>query len=304
MSVPMVTCALCNSQITKRSSLLIEPYGRICRSHQEVESHKAKLAEIAKQNSENKKLEDGLKGLQVMMIVEQLRMMAYMSGHSLELTLLAFSYRLPKSIRAEVVDEVRERGPVTQKEAEEAAFMAAYMAMKGYFKADDLKNDLPMEVVEQDRPVEDLDQKVLPPSLCPEASADPLDGPVDNATMKGLFPDSPETSEAEISRPDSMLVEPKDFQNCWTYKYVVFADGKVLFCDASDMYASHKQIVDSGYFHSAVSAGTIKVKDGKWDIVESGSDTAKLPRGDDDEEIIAKELGSKWQHDPELMYRF
>lgn len=305
MSAPMVTCALCNSQITKRSSLLIEPYGRICRSHPEVEQHKAKLADIAAQNAANKKLEAGLVGLQVMMIVEQLRMMAYMSGHSLELTLFAFSHRLPKSIRADVEKQVRERGPVTQKEAEEAVFMAAYMAMKGYFKPDQ----------------KDLDPKGLPPSHCPEESSDPLES-VDDSTMKALFPGSPQTEDEEIGRrcthkPYSILVEPKDFQDHWGYKYVRFADGKVLFCEAGSLTASHKGIVESGYTHPvlpgdpmsglkppAVSAGTIGIKGKKWAITHSGSDTAKLTRAESDEEFIAKELGPKWQHDPEVVYGF
>lgn len=132
MGVPMIKCAICGSEITKRSSLMVDPYGRICRSHPEVEAHKAKLAEIAAKQSENKKLEEGLKNLQVIMLVEQLRMMAFTSGHSLELTLFAFSHRLPQSIRSQVESQVRERGPLTAKEVQDSIGMAMYLASKGH----------------------------------------------------------------------------------------------------------------------------------------------------------------------------
>ena len=126
----MVTCAICNVEITKRSSLLVEPYGRICRSHPEVEEYKEKLAEIAAKQAEDKKLQEGLKNLQVVFLVEQLRMMAFTSGHSLELTLLAFSHRLPQSIRRQVAQQVRKKGPVSPDEFQQALLSAAYFAKK------------------------------------------------------------------------------------------------------------------------------------------------------------------------------
>lgn len=125
MSFPLITCPLCGSQVSKRSTILVEPYGRICRNHPEVEQHKDKLAQLAAKATEDKKLEKAMQNLQVMMIVEQFRMLAHMSGQSLELTLLAFLLKVPQSIRGEVENQVRERGPITQKEAEDAACMAA-----------------------------------------------------------------------------------------------------------------------------------------------------------------------------------
>ena len=134
MGVPMVNCAICNSQVTKRSSLLVEPYGRICRQHPEVEQHKAKLAEIAQKAAEDKKLQEGLKNFNVMMIVEQIRMMALTSGHPLNLTLMAFSYRLPKDIREQVVKQVMEKGPISDEEQEKIVAMTAMMIAKGIVK--------------------------------------------------------------------------------------------------------------------------------------------------------------------------
>jgi hypothetical protein len=130
MSIPMVTCAICNSQITKRSSLMIEPYGRICRSHPEVEQHKAKLADIADKATADKQLAKAMQTLQVISIVEGIRMMSYMKGLSLELSLFALSWKLPKEIRAEVEQKVRERGPITPNEFEEALMMAALLTAK------------------------------------------------------------------------------------------------------------------------------------------------------------------------------
>lgn len=47
MSFPLITCPLCGSQVSKRSTILVEPYGRICRNHPEVEQHKEKLVQLA-----------------------------------------------------------------------------------------------------------------------------------------------------------------------------------------------------------------------------------------------------------------
>jgi len=135
MGVPMVKCAICGSEVTKRQSLLVEPYGRICRSHPEVEQHKAKLAEIASQQATDKKLQEGLKSFNVMMMVEQIRMMALTSGNPLNLTLMAFFYRLPKDIREQVVKQVMEKGPISSEEQDQIVATTAVMIAKGMFKS-------------------------------------------------------------------------------------------------------------------------------------------------------------------------
>jgi hypothetical protein len=102
------------------------------------------------------------------------------------------------------------------------------------------------------------------------------------------------------------LLTPKDFEQdfSWLYKYVRFADGKVLFCDACDIESSHKQIVNLYPGSKPVSAGQIKVRDHQWYAKANGSTTAKLPGLDDDDDFIAKVMGSDWLHNPELMYDF
>ena len=110
------------------------------------------------------------------------------------------------------------------------------------------------------------------------------------------------------------MIAPKDFEDIWAYKYVRFADGRVMFCDACDTGSSHKQIVDE-YRHAImrgdplggqqippVSAGQIKVRHGGWAITEGGSTTAKLRRCESDEKYIAKELGRKFYHDITVSY--
>ena len=99
-----------------------------------------------------------------------------------------------------------------------------------------------------------------------------------------------------------MTVEPKDFESHGRYKYVRFEDGKVLFSDAGQFFVNHIDVVKSRKGHKAISAGTIKVKDGKWVIVESGSLSAKLDRLDDDEDHILKALCSLFTYDIEVMY--
>ena len=83
------------------------------------------------------------------------------------------------------------------------------------------------------------------------------------------------------------------------YKYVKFADGRVLFCDGASTLASHIQIVNERAKEVPVapmSAGMISVLRGRWRICDGGSVTARLPRGKDDEDYIETELGEgfKW----------
>ena len=194
MSVPMFKCTICGKDVPRRQSLVIQPQGRVCRSHSEVAEHQAKLEEEAKKEQLAKELE-----------------------------------RLATCCRK--ISQASKQEPIK-----------------------------------------------IRPSL-------------------------------------SFLVTPKDFQNGWRYKYVRMATGKVLFCEAGNIHISHKTIVDSGYTHPVkpgdplsgekpppVSAGTIKVKHGKWCIVESGSVSTGLTRGESDEEFIAKELGPKFSHDVEAGY--
>ena len=132
--------------------------------------------------------------------------------------------------------------------------------------------------------------------------SDDLGNIQDIEVLRHLFHGSPEVEQMKETRPYSMLVEPKDFEDRGRYKYVVFDDGKVLFCDATDYSASHQQIVDSLQGHKGVSAGKIAVKNGKWAIVEGGSTSAKLPRGNEDEDHILKALTPFFTYDIEVSY--
>jgi hypothetical protein len=234
---------------------------------------------------QDKKLEEAMKNLQIMTVVEQIRMTAKVTGKSLDLVMMVIAYRLPKSIREEVRKLVYERGPVSDKEMGDAINMAAYMAMNGWFKQDD--KEIAPEPSSTDFGHE------------PDATYDP----------EGVLQETPEY------RLPLWLVEPKKFENGKEYKYVRFADGKVLFCSAYDSHLSHKDIVECGYTHPlkegdklsgikppAVSAGKIKVRHGEWAVSDSGSQTANLPRCESDEKFIQAELGSKWTENVEAMY--
>ena len=98
---------------------------------------------------------------------------------------------------------------------------------------------------------------------------------------------------------------PKDFKRCWSYKYVRFDDGRVLFCDAADMNTSHKHVVGERTDAQAISAGIIKVHrwhdhKAKWAITQGGSFTTNLARLPDDEEHISRELGEQFIYDSSL----
>lgn len=124
---------------------------------------------------------------------------------------------------------------------------------------------------------------------------------IDDQVLRGLFPDSPDGAEEPEEKPHHGIVHPSEFRN-WGYKYVRFADGRVLFCDNTDSGMSHKRIVESYDKAPPFSAGQIKVKNKRWAITDSGSETAKLPRMGSDEKFIAKELGPEFEYDIEVSY--
>ena len=106
----------------------------------------------------------------------------------------------------------------------------------------------------------------------------------------------------ETSFFGARIVDPKDFESVWGYKYVRFADGRVLFCDSTDTGMSHKKIVEAYDKAPPVAAGLIKVKRKRWAIESGGSTTAKLDRLESDEKFIQKELGPEFTHDVEVVY--
>lgn len=122
MGVQMITCGICGKQTTKRSSLLVEPFGRICRDHSEVEDYKAKQEVLQKEMVREKKLNGSFSDLSVIMMSENIRALAEMKGVSIELVLLAVN--IPPSIRERVEKQVRESGPMKKEEMSEAVAMA------------------------------------------------------------------------------------------------------------------------------------------------------------------------------------
>jgi len=89
----------------------------------------------------------------------------------------------------------------------------------------------------------------------------------------------------------------------WLFKYVRFADGTVLFCDACTNVVSHKTIVDAKPDVPAVSAGKIQVRHGKWCITEGGSSTAKLTSLPSDEKYIDRAISPHgFVYDSEMCY--
>jgi hypothetical protein len=111
--------------------MLVEPHGRICRTHPEAAQHEAKLAEMAAKVRDDRKIEEALQSLHVISLVEYVRMAAHIRDVALELVLSSFAPRIPQPIRAEVERLVRERGPITPKEFRDAVNMAAYLKSEG-----------------------------------------------------------------------------------------------------------------------------------------------------------------------------
>jgi hypothetical protein len=139
MGIPMVTCALCKKEITKRQSLMIDPYGRICRDHPEVEAHKEKLAQeaaaVKAKIAADKEMDESLKrasrAMNVICLVEFLRVLAYREGLPVELVFFAMRDRIPADAREEVFQEIQKKGQMTDNEVSEAIAMHLYLQSKG-----------------------------------------------------------------------------------------------------------------------------------------------------------------------------
>lgn len=119
-----VRCSICGGLVSKRSTLLVAPYGRVCRSHPEVEKHKEALAAIAAAEQSDRKLS-------ALAIAEGVRTMAFVKGVSLKFALFTVAWKLPKDIRADVAILVNERGPLTQKEFDDALAMTTLLTDGG-----------------------------------------------------------------------------------------------------------------------------------------------------------------------------
>jgi hypothetical protein len=112
---------------------------------------------------------------------------------------------------------------------------------------------------------------------------------IDSETMRALFPGSPDDEDGPVDHPNRPL-EPSEFKKSWEYKYVRFADGKVLFCDSCAMCMSHQALVKEYPQSEPVSAGKIQVSRGKWCLSGYGSDTAHLTHLSDDDDILTELL--------------
>lgn len=127
-------------------------------------------------------------------------------------------------------------------------------------------------------------------------------GDVDNATLKALFPGSPDKGDdGPVDHPHGP-VDRRDFKRSWEYKYVRFADGTVLFCDASAMGMSHKALVVGYPLSKPVSAGKIQVRDGKWCLSGYGSDSANLGHDNADEDALKALLADQLELDWDIRY--
>lgn len=139
MGIPMIKCALCGKEVTKRQSLLIEPYGRICRSHPEVEAYKEKLAQevaaIKAKAEADKEMEQSLRRaanvMNVICMTEMIRVMAYRAGVDVSLAWFALRERVPENIREDVMKELIAKGSLTESEMTEA-FMTALILQRNH----------------------------------------------------------------------------------------------------------------------------------------------------------------------------
>jgi hypothetical protein len=129
MGIPMVKCAICGKETTKRQTLLIEPYGRICRGHPEVEAHKAKMEEMLQQARDKKASQEAMEGIKVLFLTEQARVLARHMGWGLgdAVVYLAVTQKLPKELTKKIAERVAELGPLTDQEVVDSVMMMAHL---------------------------------------------------------------------------------------------------------------------------------------------------------------------------------
>ena len=97
-----------------------------------------------------------------------------------------------------------------------------------------------------------------------------------------------------------MSITPENFRSVGQYKFVRFDNDKVAFCVTTDLSQTHKRIVEDNPQWNPTSAGKIFVRNGRWNIDERGSWSAKLGGLDDDVNLVQKALGGDFLFDPDL----
>ncbi len=90
----------------------------------------------------------------------------------------------------------------------------------------------------------------------------------------------------------NVAVSPSEFKNRWTYKFVIFNDGKVFFCDVLTQHSALARMSMQENQHRPIGAGRIKYySNKKYQIEDRGSFTLDISGcTSEDEELLNKEL--------------
>lgn len=86
-----------------------------------------------------------------------------------------------------------------------------------------------------------------------------------------------------------MIVNPKDFVDCFYYKYVIFFDGTILF---GPVDSDHSILARNNAGSIPVGAGKIKFRNKEYQIEETGSFTLDMPPDNGFDKILADFLGN------------
>lgn len=135
MPPPTCKCAVCGKETTKRQTLDIQPYGRICRDHPEVEAYKDKLAESEakfqsakfKAETEQKQWEEINDMMSVLSLASLIRVSAFKAGVSAIVSWVFLGCRIPEKLRDKVYEEVKKRGDMTEDEFSSSIMTYAMM---------------------------------------------------------------------------------------------------------------------------------------------------------------------------------
>ena len=116
MPPPTVTCKLCNRQVSKRSTIELQPGSRerACRSHEEALEVKRQAMQKLQ---DAKLLTEATDAVAVLMLASQVRVLAAINGISNEMCYVVLQGRMPEHLRYDVLKEVQTLGPLSAKDA-------------------------------------------------------------------------------------------------------------------------------------------------------------------------------------------
>lgn len=133
MPIPTVTCSVCNKHVNKRQTIAVDG-GRVCRDHNEAKEFQRKVEHEKVEANNQKKWQEAEDNLNIIMIVENIRILAYRKNLDIHFTYYAISHTIPSRIRDRVKEELKKAKSVKQEEFDQALMTGLLLAARSVTK--------------------------------------------------------------------------------------------------------------------------------------------------------------------------